>query len=512
MKTILRKFIFILVFISYPSIYSFATNNQGVGIVRTTGDAEISYKLIRNGQEINEIKHNMEVLNGDIIKPLKKNEKKLILDYFQKECGQNIISKETRVFCDPSRCKSIGGYFEQLKRIIKKISPKIKRIHLSEIQTETIRAKNSTKIIENKNCVNNELNEVASWPPDGSTIMCNKPIFFKWSELHINNIYLLCTKGKLIIEPVDERYKPIINDYKIGEIIKINEPLVPGFCYQWYVKKDGKIIFDTYKFSILSKLKTDNIQTQLKAITNLEINKIEYEPILVKSLYLQIISDTIMNINLYPDSFRLFLNNKAISKISPIGNMIRERIIFHQNQNQLPYNIDIFSFFYYSVNKPLNTNMNNTKCFECNFFLNIDDIITSMESFQCEKKKFNNCCQEVNKELSNSSKITLPKCSIMIIKKRFWKELFYVTNSGSRRLHVHILNLNSNGSSHVIFPRLNARKQAFETEIDPLIFDTSGIEKLLFIVDVQPIDMSLLSLTGFHRSWVIKQVEINVID
>jgi len=106
------------------SIVPYASAEQtllSVGEVHTTnGKApETCYELLRKGKPVKPLNPVMEVMNGDIIRPL--NGKNVTLIYWHTGCGKKTIIKETKVLCSPVSYNKPGRNMGLFSYLIKKL-------------------------------------------------------------------------------------------------------------------------------------------------------------------------------------------------------------------------------------------------------------------------------------------------------------------------------------------------------------------------------------------------------
>jgi len=161
MKGILAALLMGLIIVS---IVPYARSEQmllSVGEVQTApGIApETCYDLLRQGKPVKPLKRVMEVMNGDIIRPL--SGKTVTLIYWHTACGEKTIRRETTVSCSPASYSKPGRNLGFLSYWIKKLK-NLKRETLTEDVTMTVKDSESKKV--DRSCFPDESFTVSPWP------------------------------------------------------------------------------------------------------------------------------------------------------------------------------------------------------------------------------------------------------------------------------------------------------------------------------------------------------------
>ncbi len=298
--------IFIILMLSFVSETGVCAGQTCVGYIDASSDD--AYTLERNGKSISPPP--VYVNNDDVIIP--KKDKRLKLIYAYKECSdEEITNKKTVVKCDAANKKS--GWFKSLfEEVI--VRTKVRRYDFGD--DAVVGPKGKTE--KEKPCFPGELFRVSPWPADGTTALYGEAVFFRWEDVYENIPH--CTESTLVIIGPDG--KEIREDMKTGELLSVNaKAFREKTDYVWCVKIGGKKVSGGYRFRILDKAGSDTIRKQMADISGKHISQ---KP--AQALYLQLLSDTTPELDLYADSLRIIKGYKSCQTDQSVLYEVLQRI------------------------------------------------------------------------------------------------------------------------------------------------------------------------------------------
>ncbi len=287
----------VLYFLVFPTLPLLASPPFDAFVrIQGTCEPETCYKLISKDGIGRALKDPMPVKNGDKIQPSPSKQCRVILDYVHTECKDinEFIKLEEVVNCDKSSPKKwYAGFLDTVSAFRKEA--------FDEGETGTRKSEGESS----------ELSDpfrLSPLPPANNstllgkfTTLCDKErkIFFRWFKpgIKLNAKAELIIRGKNAPEPIEIR---------VGEMKAVNvQDFKPGQSYEWLIRGKGetgksKQLSGTYRFKILEEDKAKDIQSQLKEVRQYADKKELAD--LSQAAYLQFLSDSIPNLELYADS------------------------------------------------------------------------------------------------------------------------------------------------------------------------------------------------------------------
>jgi len=282
-----------------------------MGVIRIPPEEKPNacYMLLKKGESepVKKLFRDMPVQNGDQIQPVAG--KTVTLIYVNTACGKQEINRNTIVNCNPRPAvaqKEIwisSDFFERFKDwlipkpLTEKAAPKF-----SEDETS---------------CFPSSEFNLSPWPPDGTTLLTDNQVIFRWFEAGES-----CSEALLTVISDDGKAKQF--QIRLGELKTVEMSLIPGRSYQWFIEDEEKEpLSDRYRFRVLSIQESDNIGNQLAEIKK---QYAEYAPELCQALYLQLLSDAESGLDFYADSLRIL---EPYSKKAVIPDSMIEQLHGH---------------------------------------------------------------------------------------------------------------------------------------------------------------------------------------
>lgn len=282
-----------------------------VGYIDASSDD--AYTLERNGKSVSPPP--VYVINGDVIIP--KKDKLLKLIYAYEACSdEEITNKRTVVKCEAANKKT--GWFKSLFEEVR-VRSKVRRYGFGD---DTVMGSKG-KTGKEKSCFPGELFRVSPWPADRTTVLYGEAVFFRWEDVYQNIPH--CTESTLVIIGPDG--KEIAEPMKTGELLSVNAKVFrEKRDYEWCVKVGGKKVSGDYRFRILDNAGSETIRKQMADISGKSDRP---EP--AQALYLQLLSDTTPELDLYADSLRIIKGYKPCQTEQPLVYEVFRRISGHGN-------------------------------------------------------------------------------------------------------------------------------------------------------------------------------------
>lgn len=299
--------VFVLCLVSETEIWSSETC---VGYIKGNPD---DYTLQRDGKKVSPPPD--FVINGDVIIPHKNKIIKLIFECIK--CSEQTITQKTIVKCDAEKETKRGFTRSLIREIIARTN--VKRDELED--GAMMGLKGGTE--KEKPCFPGELFRVTLCPANGTTVLYGESVFFRWEDIYEE--ISPCTESTLVIIGPDG--KKTATPMKTGELLPISgKTFREKASYKWYVEVNGEKVSDDYRFSVLEKVQSDDIRSQLADISG------DYDcPEPVQSLYLQLLSDIRSDLDLYADSLRIIKGYKNSQKGQRVAYEVFRRILAHED-------------------------------------------------------------------------------------------------------------------------------------------------------------------------------------
>ena len=164
-----------------------------------------------------------------------------------------------------------------------------KRVELEEVEAKTTRDEEK----ELQKCYPPIAFQFPQWPKEGTTLLYGEKLLVR-----VENSELACQEATYRIQTDDSGS---IQPGDVGELLFLSVPETPARKYQVNVSSGDENI-KTTGFTMLSEKLSKEIKDQMTSLVSESEN---LNPLLVQALYLQELSETSGELDLYSDSLRL---------------------------------------------------------------------------------------------------------------------------------------------------------------------------------------------------------------